>query len=148
MKYDDLMALVEQAAQSRVVLRTPRGALFTVSVEHDRPVFVPQSTGVGRTAGRKAAERFLVHFNATGSIRPGDYRGLTRDASYFIALILAGRVGPPLASGLDTASRIRPSELESRQNAQLVASAVVGISLLVLVLLLGRIIRRWLVRSR
>ena len=53
----------------------------------DCPVFVPESTGLGRSDGRKAAERFLARYNDTGSLRPTDYGDVTRNASYFIGLI-------------------------------------------------------------
>ena len=148
--YDDLMALVERAARGRFVLHTPRGAAFMVGIDRHHPVFIPQSTGVGRTAGRKAAERFLHHYNATGSVKPGDYRGLTRDASYFIALILASQVATPDNAATDgdrQATSETPSyKLEARLAVRPIAAAAIGLSLLVLLLVLGRLIRRWLAR--
>ena len=42
-----------------------------------------------RYDGRKAAEGFVARFSEIGSARPGDYSDVTRNASYFIGLILA-----------------------------------------------------------
>ena len=47
------------------------------------------SSGLGRSDGRKAAEAFLDHYNKTGSLRPADYAGVTRNASYFIGMLAA-----------------------------------------------------------
>ena len=56
----------------------------------DCPFFTPVSTGLGRSDGRRAAERWLARYNETGSLRPGDYADVTRNASYFIGLIVNG----------------------------------------------------------
>ena len=68
-------------------LATPTGKQFTVGVYLDCPFFTPLSTGFGRSDGRKAAERFVERFNALHSLRPSDYSGITRNASYFIGLL-------------------------------------------------------------
>jgi hypothetical protein len=60
----------------------------------DCPYFVPESTGLGRSDGRKAAERFLARYNDIGSIRPGDYSDVIRNASYFIGLITKSGPAP------------------------------------------------------
>ena len=52
-------------------------------------MFTPASSGIGQSDGRKAAERFLTRFNRTGSLRPGDYSDVTRNASYLIGLLRA-----------------------------------------------------------
>jgi hypothetical protein len=83
--YEQLMALARQYAGQR--LETVKGTKFTVGVYIDCPVFVPESTGLGRSDGRNAAERFLARYNDTGSLRPTDYGDVTRNASYFIGLI-------------------------------------------------------------
>ena len=85
MTYEELLALARQYAGRR--LETVRGTKFTVGVYMDCPYFVPESTGLGRSDGRKAAERFLARYNDIRSIRPGDYSDVTRNASYFIGLI-------------------------------------------------------------
>ena len=43
-----------------------------------------------QTDGRKAAERFVARYNEIRSLRPGDYSGVTRNASYYVGLLLAG----------------------------------------------------------
>jgi len=83
--YEELVALARQYAGHR--LETVKGTRFTVGVYMDCPFFVPESTGLGRSDGRKAAERFLARYNDIGSLRPSDYGDLTRNASYFIGLI-------------------------------------------------------------
>jgi hypothetical protein len=65
--------------------------LETVTGKRDCPFFTPESSGYGQSDGRKAAERFLARYNETGSLRPGDYADVTRNASYFIGMLLHGR---------------------------------------------------------
>jgi hypothetical protein len=36
------------------------------------PYFIPESSGLGQTNGRKATERFLTRYNETHSLRPKD----------------------------------------------------------------------------
>jgi hypothetical protein len=85
MTYDELLVLARRLADQP--LTTPTGREFTVGVYLDCPFFIPASSGVGRSDGRKAAQRFLERYNATGSRRPSDYAGVTRNASYFIGLL-------------------------------------------------------------
>jgi hypothetical protein len=73
------------------VLTTVTGRGFEVGVYLDCPFFTPKSSGRGQSDGRKAAERFVARFNETGSLRPGDYADVTRNASYYVGLILADR---------------------------------------------------------
>lgn len=62
---------------------------FTVDVADDGFVFTP-ATGVARgTTDRKRAEKILARFAETGSLRPGDYQGITFNASYFLSLLSA-----------------------------------------------------------
>ena len=68
-------------------LETVTGKRFTVGIYLDCPFFTPESTGRGRSDGRKAAERVVERFNRTGSLRPADYGDVTRNASYFIPLL-------------------------------------------------------------
>ena len=74
-----------------MTLKTVTGKRFRVGIYMDVPFFTPESTGRGQSDGRKAAERFLARFNQTGSLRPGDYARLTRNASYFVGLIRHGQ---------------------------------------------------------
>jgi hypothetical protein len=70
-------------------LRTVTGREFTVATYLDSLVFTPTSSGLGQSDGRKAAERFVQRYNATGSLRPGDYADVSRNASYLVGLLLA-----------------------------------------------------------
>jgi hypothetical protein len=72
-------------------LTTVTGKKFTVGIHLECPVFTPASSGLGRSDGRKAAERFVARFNETGSLRHSDYADVTRNASYFIGLVLEDR---------------------------------------------------------
>ena len=85
----ELLDLARRLADQPLV--TVTGREFTVGTYLDSLVFTPTSTGRGQSDGRKAAERFLARFNETGSLRPGDYGDVTRNASYLIGLIVAGR---------------------------------------------------------
>ena len=86
MTYDELLALARR--HEGATLETVTGKPFTVGVYRDCPFFTPQSSGYGQSDGRKAAERFLERYNATLSLRPGDYADVTRNTSYFIGLLL------------------------------------------------------------
>lgn len=87
--YEELLQLIERYRDEPI--QTVRGSYFTVGRHLDAPVFIPISTGLGRSDGRKAAEKFLDRFNLTGSLRPSEYGDLTRNASYLIGLILHDR---------------------------------------------------------
>lgn len=65
------------------------GKDFRVGVYMDCPFFRPESSGLGQSDGRKAAERFVERYNETGSLRPSDYSDVTRNASYFVGLLIA-----------------------------------------------------------
>jgi hypothetical protein len=91
--FDDLIALARRLEDEP--LETVTGRLFTVRVFRDRElVFTPVSTGVGQSEGRKAQERFLATYLATGSLRPGDYARVSRNASYLIGLLIAASSVP------------------------------------------------------
>ena len=86
MTYDELLALARRLEGQ--TLETVSGKKFTVGIYLDCPFFTPASSGRGQSDGRKAAERFVVRYNATGSLRPADYADVTRNASYYIGLLL------------------------------------------------------------
>jgi hypothetical protein len=69
-------------------LETKTGRKFRVGVFMDCPFFTPESSGLGRSDGRKAAEAFVERFNETRSLRISDYKDVTRNASYLIPLAL------------------------------------------------------------
>lgn len=87
MTYDELLAIARRLEGRRLETVTGRG--FTVGIAVGCPFFTPESSGYGQSDGRKAAERFLERYNATGSRRPGDYADVTRNASYFIGMLIA-----------------------------------------------------------
>jgi hypothetical protein len=84
--YDELLELA-RAAQGRQLV-TVTGRKFTIGIYRDAPFFTPASSGYGQADGRKPVERFIERYNQTGSLRPGDYAGVTRNASYLIGLLL------------------------------------------------------------
>jgi hypothetical protein len=85
--YDELLALARRLEGH--TLETVTGKTYTVGIYRDCPFFTPSSSGYGQSDGRKAAERFLARFNESGSLRPGDYADVTRNASYFIGMVMA-----------------------------------------------------------
>jgi hypothetical protein len=85
--YDELLDLARQCGGK--TLETVTGKKFTVGIYLDCPFFTPKSSGYGQSDGRKAAEKFLARYNASGSLRPGDYADVTRNASYFIGMLLS-----------------------------------------------------------
>ncbi len=85
MTYDELLQLARRFEGQ--TLETITGKRFKVGVYLDCPFFTPESTGRGQSDGRKAAERFVARCNEIGSLRPGDYAGVTRNASYLVALL-------------------------------------------------------------
>jgi hypothetical protein len=87
MTYSELLDIAHGCAGK--TFETVRGSRFGVRVVNDVPVFTPESTGISRSDGRLAAERFVERFSETGSTRPKDYQDVTRNASYFVALMLS-----------------------------------------------------------
>ncbi len=86
--HDDLVELVRRFEGREV--ETVTGRKFTAGIARTGEIFfTPSSSGYGQSDGRKAAERFVERYNQTRSVRPGDYADVTRNASYFIGLILA-----------------------------------------------------------
>jgi hypothetical protein len=86
MTYEELLELARRCDGR--ILETVTGKEFTVGVYRDCPFFTPASSGYGQSDGRKAGERFLERYNQIGSLRPGDYVDVTRNASYYVALLL------------------------------------------------------------
>jgi len=84
--YERLLKLA-RAAEGQT-LETVTGKTFTVGIYRDAPFFTPASSGYGQADGRRPVERFIERYNETGSLRPGDYAGLTRNASYLIGLLM------------------------------------------------------------
>lgn len=86
MTYEELLDLARRLQGK--TLETVTGRKFTVGIAVDCPFFTPASSGYGQSDGRKAAERFLARYNETGSLRPGEYADVTRNASYFVGMLL------------------------------------------------------------
>ena len=87
MTYEELVELA-RTLEGRTIT-TVTGREFRVGVYRECPFFIPESSGFGQSDGRKAAEAFLARYNETGSLRPGDYADVTRNASYLIGMLLA-----------------------------------------------------------
>ncbi len=85
MTYEDLLALARRFEGK--TLETVPGKRFKVGIYLDCPFFTPASTGRGQSDGRAAGERFVALYNEIGSLRPGDYARVTRNASYYVALL-------------------------------------------------------------
>jgi hypothetical protein len=83
--YEELLDLAKQFEGK--TLETVTGKRFRVGIYRDCPFFTPESSGYGQSDGRAAAERFVARFNEIGSLHPGDYARVTRNASYYIALL-------------------------------------------------------------
>jgi len=91
MTYEQLLALARSVDGEAI--ETVTGKRFTVGVYLDCPFFTPESSGRGQSDGRRAAERFLERYNETGSLRPSDYSDVTRNASYYVGLLLHSHSG-------------------------------------------------------
>ena len=87
MTYDELLGIARRLEGQ--TLATITGKEFKVGIYLDCPFFTPTSSGYGQSDGRKAAERFVERYNQIGSLKPGDYATVTRNASYFIGLLMA-----------------------------------------------------------
>ena len=87
MTYEELLDLA-RTLEGRTI-ETVTGKRFSVGLYRDCPFFTPDSSGYGQSDGRRAAERFLERYNTTGSLRPGDYADVTRNASYYVGMLLA-----------------------------------------------------------
>lgn len=85
MTYEELLAIARRSKGK--TLRTIKGREFQVDIYLDCPFFIPASTGMGRSDGRKAAERFLEIYNRTGSPKTTSYRSVTINASYYLVLL-------------------------------------------------------------
>lgn len=86
LSYERLLELARAA--SGHTLETVTGRPFTVGISRTGEIFfTPSSSGWGQTDGRRAHQRFVERFNEIGSMRVSDYSGVTRNASYLLALL-------------------------------------------------------------
>jgi hypothetical protein len=82
--------LVEMARRFEgQTLETVTGKRFKVGISPRELFFTPESSGYGQSDGRRAHERFVEHYNETGSLRPSDYAKVSRNATYLIGLLMA-----------------------------------------------------------
>ena len=86
MTYEQFLAFARE--HSGMQLTTVRGKEFEVRTYMDSIVFVPRSSGLGRSDGRRAGEHFVEQFNEQRSLRSADYQSTTYNASYYLALAL------------------------------------------------------------
>ncbi|MDB6137899.1 MAG: hypothetical protein JWO94_971, partial [Verrucomicrobiaceae bacterium] len=66
-----------------------RKVAFSVAVSEGCIVFTPQTTNKSRRQTNDRIEAVCREFNASGSLRPGNYADISFDASYILALIHA-----------------------------------------------------------
>ena len=105
MTYDDLVLLARRFEGAP--LATVTGKSFTVGIAGTGEIFfTPASSGWGQSDGRKAAERFVARYNQTGSLRPSDYAKVSRNASYFIGLLLGSAGGVAMSAAPRTDGRL------------------------------------------
>lgn len=84
--YERLLELARLAEAE--TLHTVTGRPFTVGIARSSELFfTPASSGWGQSDGRKAHERFVERFNEIGSMRPGDYASVSRNATYLLGLL-------------------------------------------------------------
>jgi len=68
-------------------LETKLGRRFSVEVEGGLVYFTPESTGSRRNTSRAVTEDLLERYGRTRSLRPSGYVDITRNASYYVALL-------------------------------------------------------------
>jgi hypothetical protein len=73
--------------ERRELVTLKRKMAFEVKVTPDGLEIIPGSTGKCRRVSSGRIQRVCDEFGHSKSIKPGDYRTATRDASYLIALI-------------------------------------------------------------
>lgn len=85
MTYDDFLRLARRFHGQ--TLETKTGRRFLVEVEGGLMYFTPESTGSRRNTSRSVTEDLLERYGRTRSVRPSDYVHITRNASYYVALL-------------------------------------------------------------
>ena len=60
---------------------------FTLAVRVQGFEYTPDRSGESRLQRWEEVELVLDHYNKTGSLQPGDYQDLTRNAFYLLTLI-------------------------------------------------------------
>jgi len=85
--YEELLGIARRFEGT--TLETVTGRRFKVGITPRELYFTPESSGFGQSDGRRAHERFVERYNETGSLRPGDYSKVSRNATYLIGLLIA-----------------------------------------------------------
>lgn len=85
MTYEEFILLARRF--HRQTLETKTGKRFSVEVEGGAVCFTPESTGMRRNTSRAVTEDLLERYGRTHSLRPSDYVDITRNASYYVALL-------------------------------------------------------------
>jgi len=105
MTYDELVAIARRFEGQ--TLETVTGKRFKVGITPHELFFTPESSGYGQSDGRRAHERFLERYNETGSLRPGDYGQVSRNATYLIGLLIAAGASQTTPPASEVAPRVR-----------------------------------------
>lgn len=84
--YDALRRLAV-SLEGQAIHTSTRRAAFSVEVDREKLIFTPDGTKEPRPEYRKSIEQVLLRFNETGSLAPGHYQDITRNASYLLTLI-------------------------------------------------------------
>lgn len=84
--FDDFRTYANRLDGQTLVTRS-RGQHFTVRVTPEGLEYTPGSTGKRRKQAWHFAERFLDTYNEKRSMHPVDYRDISINASYFLAVL-------------------------------------------------------------
>jgi hypothetical protein len=85
--YEEFLAIARRFEGQ--TLETVTGKRYKVGIAFEGPFYTPESSGYGQSDGRAAAIKFVEAYNRSGSLRPGDYAKVSRNASYHIGLLIA-----------------------------------------------------------
>lgn len=108
MDFRDFLAFVK-TLDGKTLTTMAQGKEFEVSVLDHGLEYTPRSTGKPRPHGFKFLERILERYTERGSLHPGDYTDISKNASYALVLIekyLEARGdAPPRATSQQSAER-------------------------------------------
>lgn len=75
------------AASGETLYTLKQQCPFQVRLTSDGYKWLPLTTGKPRPINMKKAAEVLEVFNATGSLKPGDYQQITFNSSYYCAVM-------------------------------------------------------------
>ncbi|MBT9148740.1 MAG: hypothetical protein AAGB97_06770 [Dehalococcoidia bacterium] len=84
--FDSFMAFCKRMEGQKLPTAGGRAEFTLESVQNEKLFFVPRS-GKPRHHQKRYIESVLDHHARTGSLSPSDYRDVTRNASYILALV-------------------------------------------------------------